>query len=79
MIDKRPLDLYKLFQSVTIRGGFMEVINRKLWAQIGRELGYKGKIMTSLSSSLKSSYQKILYPYEQYLIAKKTRIILLVN
>lgn len=73
MIDKRPLDLYKLFQSVTIRGGFMEVINRKLWAQIGRELGYKGKIMTSLSSSLKSSYQKILYPYEQYLIAKKNQ------
>ncbi|RCK60593.1 Protein ECM5 [Candida viswanathii] len=72
MIDKRPLDLYKLFQSVTIRGGFMEVINRKLWAQIGRELGYKGKIMTSLSSSLKSSYQKILYPYEQYLTAKKS-------
>ena len=73
MIDKRPLDLYKLFQSVTIRGGFMEVINRKLWAQIGRELGYKGKIMTSLSSSLKSSYQKILYPYEQYLASKKNQ------
>ncbi|KAI5954756.1 ECM5 [Candida theae] len=67
MIDKRPLDLYKLYQSVIIRGGFIEVINKKLWAQIGRELGYKGKIMTSLSSSLKASYQKILYPYELYL------------
>ncbi|KAI5969131.1 ECM5 [Candida margitis] len=66
MIDKRPLDLYKLYQSVIIRGGFIEVINKKLWAQIGRELGYKGKIMTSLSSSLKASYQKILYPYELY-------------
>ncbi|CCG22573.1 Ecm5 protein [Candida orthopsilosis Co 90-125] len=66
MIDKRPLDLYKLYQSVIVRGGFIEVINKKLWAQIGRELGYKGKIMTSLSSSLKASYQKILYPYELY-------------
>ena len=28
MIDKRPLDLYKLFQSVMIRGGFVEVINK---------------------------------------------------
>ncbi|KAI5953426.1 ECM5 [Candida jiufengensis] len=72
MIDKRPLDLYKLFQSVMIRGGFSEVINKKLWAQIGRELGYKGKIMTSLSSSLKSSYHKILYPYELYLASERT-------
>ncbi|EGW35323.1 uncharacterized protein SPAPADRAFT_131982, partial [Spathaspora passalidarum NRRL Y-27907] len=71
MIDKRPLDLYKLFRSVIIRGGFMEVINKKLWAQIGRELGYKGKIMTSLSSSLKASYQRILYPFELYLGSKK--------
>ncbi|CUM67421.1 uncharacterized protein PRCAT00005116001 [Priceomyces carsonii] len=71
MIDKRPLDLYKLFRSVLIRGGFMEVISKKLWAQIGRELGYKGKIMTSLSSSLKSSYQRILYPFELHLGHKK--------
>lgn len=71
MIDKRPLDLYKLFRSVLMRGGFVEVINKKLWAQIGRELGYRGKIMTSLSSSLKSSYMKILYPFELYLA--KTR------
>ncbi|ODV81414.1 PLU-1-domain-containing protein [Suhomyces tanzawaensis NRRL Y-17324] len=71
MIDKRPIDLYKLFRSVVIRGGFVEVINKKLWAQIGRELGYKGKIMTSLSSSLKSSYQRILYPFEVQLGQRK--------
>lgn len=71
MIDKRPLDLYKLFKSVIIRGGFIEVVNKKLWAQIGRELGYKGKIMTSLSSSLKSSYLRILYPFEVYLKDRK--------
>lgn len=69
MIDKRPLDLYRLFKSVLMRGGFIEVINKKLWAQIGRELGYKGKIMTSLSSSLKSSYLKILYPFEVHLMS----------
>lgn len=45
----------------------MEVCRRKLWAQVGRELGYSGKIMTSLSTSLKSSYQKILHPFDQYL------------
>lgn len=67
LIDKRTLDLYKLFRSVLIRGGFMEVVNKKLWAQIGRELGYKGKIMTSLSSSLKSAYLKFLHEFEIYL------------
>lgn len=67
MIDKRPLDLYRFFRSVLVRGGFLEVISKKLWAQIGRELGYKGKIMTSLSSSLKATYSRILYPFEVYL------------
>lgn len=75
MIDKRPLDLYKLFRSVLIRGGFMEVVNKKLWAQIGRELGYKGKIMTSLSSSLKSSYLRILYPFEMALNNRKYELV----
>ena len=43
----------------------------KKWAEIGRDLGYSGKIMSSLSTSLKNSYQKWLFPYEEYLrIAK---------
>lgn len=67
MMDKRPLDLFDLFRLVVMRGGYNEVINRKLWAQIGRELGYKGKITSSLSSSLKLSYAKILYPLETFL------------
>lgn len=67
MMDKRPLDLYDLFRLVVARGGFEEVINRKLWAQVGRELGYKGKITSSLSSSLKMSYAKIIYPLESHL------------
>ncbi|AOW02966.1 hypothetical protein LXG23DRAFT_22588 [Yarrowia lipolytica] len=66
-IDKRPIDVYHLFHCVHLRGGFVEVCRRKLWAQVGRELGYSGKIMTSLSTSLKSSYQKILHPFDQYL------------
>lgn len=71
MMDKRLLDLYDLFRFVIVKGGFNEVIQKKLWAQIGRELGYKGKITSSLSSSLKSSYAKILYPLEVELGQKK--------
>ncbi|KZF20320.1 PHD transcription factor [Xylona heveae TC161] len=70
-VDKRPLDLYKLKKAVEVRGGFDKVCKLKKWAEIGRDLGYSGKIMSSLSTSLKNSYQKWLHPYEEYLrIAK---------
>lgn len=66
-VDKKPLDLYKLKKSVESRGGFEKVCKQKKWAEIGRDLGYSGKIMSSLSTSLKNSYQKWLCPYEDYL------------
>ena len=65
-VDKRPLDLYKLKKAVEARGGFDKVCKLKKWAEIGRDLGYSGKIMSSLSTSLKGSYQKWLYPYEEW-------------
>ena len=70
-VDKKPLDLYRLKKAVEARGGFEKVCKLKKWAEIGRDLGYSGKIMSSLSTSLKNSYQKWLCPYEEYLrIAK---------
>ncbi|KAG0689446.1 hypothetical protein C6P40_005055 [Pichia californica] len=63
-IDKRAIDLYRLFRVVTLRGGFENCCNEKLWAQIGRELGFYGKISSSLSSSIKSVYQKYLLFWE---------------
>ena len=66
-MDKKPLDLYRLKKAVEARGGFDKVCKHKKWAEIGRDLGYSGKIMSSLSTSLKNSYQKWLCPYEEYL------------
>lgn len=63
-IDKRTLDLYRLWKCVQLRGGYEEVCQKKLWAQIGRELGYSGRIMSSLSTSLRSAYVKILLEFE---------------
>lgn len=65
-VDKRPVDLYNLFECVTFRGGFKAVCDDKLWAQIGRELGYAGRIMTSLSTSLKALYNRVLLPFEKF-------------
>jgi histone demethylase JARID1 len=70
-VDKRPLDLYKLKKAVETRGGFEKVCKLKKWAEIGRDLGYSGKIMSSLSTSLKNSYQRWLFPYEEYLRVAK--------
>lgn len=70
-VDKRPLDLYKLKKAVEVRGGFDRVCKDKKWAEIGRDLGYSGKIMSSLSTSLKNSYQRWLHPYEEYLRTAK--------
>ena len=66
-VDKKPLDLYRLKKAVEARGGFDKVCKHKKWAEIGRDLGYSGKIMSSLSTSLKNSFQKWLCPYEEYL------------
>ncbi|KAK2763038.1 hypothetical protein FQN54_009671 [Arachnomyces sp. PD_36] len=70
-VDKRPLDLYKLKKAVEVRGGFDKVCKLKKWAEIGRDLGYSGKIMSSLSTSLKNSFQRWLHPYEEYLRVAK--------
>ncbi|KAK0739390.1 PLU-1-like protein-domain-containing protein [Apiosordaria backusii] len=70
-VDKKPLDLYRLKKAVEARGGFEKVCKLKKWAEIGRDLGYSGKIMSSLSTSLKNSYQKWLCPYEEYLRTAK--------
>lgn len=70
-VDKKPLDLYELKKAVQARGGFEKVCERKKWAEVGRALGYSGKIMSSLSTSLKHSYERWLYPYEQWLVGVK--------
>lgn len=70
-VDKKPLDLYELKKAVQARGGFEKVCERKKWAEVGRALGYSGKIMSSLSTSLKHSYERWLNDYEQWLAGVK--------
>ena len=58
-VDKKPLDLWRLWSCVQTHGGFNNVCFRKMWLQIGKELGYSGKIMQSLATTLRSNYSKI--------------------
>lgn len=70
-VDKKPVDLYRLKNLVESRGGFDKVCKSKEWAEIAKDLGYSGRIMSSLSTSLKNSFLRWLSPYEEYLRASK--------
>lgn len=59
-IDRRHLDMYRFYRCVQLRGGFDKCCEEKMWAQIGRELGFYGKVTSSLSSSVKAAYQRYL-------------------
>ncbi|KAG0235805.1 hypothetical protein BGX31_004171 [Mortierella sp. GBA43] len=66
-LDKRPIDLFRLRKEVAGRGGYQKVTAGKKWAEIGRELDYTRKQCTSLSNALKTTYLKVILPYEIYL------------
>ncbi|KAJ2744556.1 hypothetical protein GGI20_002873 [Coemansia sp. BCRC 34301] len=66
-LDHRPIDLYELRHQVTIRGGFHKVNCEKRWAEIGRIMKYDRKSCTSMSTTLKATYTKIVMPFEIYI------------
>lgn len=63
IMAKQPLDLYKLFMLVVERGGLVEVIKKKAWRNVAKELNLPASI-TSAAFTMRSQYVKYLYPYE---------------
>ncbi|EIN10782.1 hypothetical protein PUNSTDRAFT_125473 [Punctularia strigosozonata HHB-11173 SS5] len=63
-INHKALDLWRLRREVHDRGGYEEVTRHKLWAEIGRALGYTG--IPGLSAQLKNSYTRVILPYEHF-------------
>ena len=53
VFDKKDLDLYRLFNLVVQRGGVLQVVNRKLWREITRELELSANI-TSAAFTLRN-------------------------
>uniref|UniRef100_A0A1I8HHV5 [histone H3]-trimethyl-L-lysine(4) demethylase n=1 Tax=Macrostomum lignano TaxID=282301 RepID=A0A1I8HHV5_9PLAT len=62
-VDRRHLDLHRLYNVVRQLGGYQEVTSSKLWSKVAGAMGHKqaGK---SLASQLKFHYQKILLPFD---------------
>lgn len=52
---KRVLDLYELYRLVVSKGGLVEVINKKLWREITKELNLPSSI-TSAAFTLRTQY-----------------------
>lgn len=57
------LDLYELYKLVIQRGGLVNVINKKLWQEIIKDLNLPSSI-TSAAFTLRTQYTKYLYPFE---------------
>jgi histone demethylase JARID1 len=60
IMERKPVDLYKLFKQVEIMGGYETIVKNKLWTHVNKLLGYKEP---SSSRNLKNHYEKILYPF----------------
>lgn len=60
---KSVLDLYELYKLVVARGGLVNVINKKLWQEIIKDLNLPSSI-TSAAFTLRTQYTKYLYAYE---------------
>lgn len=65
VVEGRPLDLYRFFRIVEQRHGPSNILRRKEWVQVTRELGFSRGQSTSLS--LRSVYTKFLEPFRQWL------------
>lgn len=63
-VERRPLDLHRLFKVVTQLGGFEEVCRQRRWSLLAKELGCSSP---NVSSTIRANYEKYLYPYELFL------------
>ena len=59
VMAKHVLDLYELFNKVVEKGGLVEVINKKQWQEIIRELRLPSSI-TSAAFTLRTQYTRYL-------------------
>ncbi|KIY52300.1 hypothetical protein FISHEDRAFT_35625, partial [Fistulina hepatica ATCC 64428] len=63
-INNKSLDLWLLRKEVHKRGGYDAVVKGRKWTEIGLALGYRG--IPGLSTQIKSSYIRVILPYEHF-------------
>ncbi|GAA5948514.1 hypothetical protein JCM21900_002735 [Sporobolomyces salmonicolor] len=65
-IAGKPLDMWKLKREVGSLGGYAQVTNGRKWTTVGKAMGYNVTQNTGICSQLKTSYFRIIVPFEEY-------------
>jgi histone demethylase JARID1 len=68
-LNHHTLDLWLLRKEVQKLGGFTAVTSQKKWGDVGRTLGYSA--IPGVGTDLHQAYQKIIVPYEDFLVHVK--------
>lgn len=63
-VEDKPLDLYKFFNIMQSKGGFLAVATSDHWSEIAHELGYLHSDVRNLNLALSGIYANILHPLE---------------
>ncbi|BHF66012.1 demethylase [Sparganum proliferum] len=64
-IKGKSVDLFKLWQTVRLYGGYERVANGKHWGDVCRKLSFDAT--PAIASAMSEKYKKILLPYEKFL------------
>uniref|UniRef100_A0A3Q1JVE1 [histone H3]-trimethyl-L-lysine(4) demethylase n=1 Tax=Anabas testudineus TaxID=64144 RepID=A0A3Q1JVE1_ANATE len=71
-VERKILDLYQLNKLVNEEGGFDAVCRERRWTKISVKMGFApGK---AIGSHLRAHYERILYPYNLFLISQEATL-----
>lgn len=70
MIDRRPLDLWRLRKEVHKAGGPFELNRVKGWEDLAQALGYD----RIYHGAIKSAYQRIIKPFDDFVLRAKASL-----
>ncbi|SCZ97679.1 BZ3500_MvSof-1268-A1-R1_Chr4-3g07364 [Microbotryum saponariae] len=65
-IAGKPIDMFKLKREVTMLGGYHAVSSQRKWSYVGKSMGYNTSLNNTICSQIKTSYSKIILPFEDY-------------
>ncbi|XP_028397957.1 lysine-specific demethylase 5A-like [Dendronephthya gigantea] len=64
MVDKKNLDIFKLYKTVHEEGGYEYVTTKRKWPVVARKMGYLE--IKSVPACLRNHYEKLLFPYDVF-------------
>ncbi|KAH8914147.1 ARID-like protein [Atractiella rhizophila] len=66
-INHRPVDLWRLRKEVHSQGGYQAITQARKWPSVAKSLGYDVRNVPSVSSQLKTAFQRIILPFDEFM------------